>query len=417
MERISLIDDAASDSGHPSLDPFDHRAIGNRQHLFHQQGEGAGMVFWHPRGFALYQVVESHIRRHMRRAGYREVRTPQLLDRALWQASGHWEKFGGNMFALDDGEKTLALKPMSCPGHIQIFNRGVRSFRDLPLRLAEFGWCHRNEPSGALMGLMRTRAFVQDDAHVFCTEAQIVPEVARFARLLAAVYAEFGFGEVEVCFATRPALRAGDDSAWDRAEAALLAAARAAGLDPVLKPGEGAFYGPKLEFHLADRLGRRWQCGTIQADFVLPERLNAQYTDSDGSRKRPVILHHAVLGSIERFLAILLEQHRGRLPLWLAPEQVMVASIGPAQIEYAEKVAQRLISAELRVAVDLSSERLARKVVAARELGIPLFIAVGALEAQTGAVSLRHPDGAQETMSLADAVQWISWEAAAPTAS
>jgi threonyl-tRNA synthetase len=417
MYRPADIDPSESGHGEPdhgSLDPHDHRAIGNRQHLFHQQEDGPGMVFWHPRGFALYQAVESHVRRHMRRAGYREVRTPQLLDRALWQASGHWEKFGRNMFALEDGAKCLALKPMSCPGHIQIFNRGVRSFRDLPLRLSEFGACHRNEPSGALQGLMRTRAFVQDDAHVFCTEAQIVPEVARFARLLGAVYSDFGFADVKVCFATRPEIRTGDDAVWDRAEAALMEAARAAGLDPEVKPGEGAFYGPKLEFHLADRLGRRWQCGTIQADFVLPERLDAQYADSDGSRKRPVILHHAVLGSIERFLAILLEQHRGMLPLWLAPDQVTVASIGPAQADYAEQVAEKLRRADIRVTVDARAERLARKVAEARELGVPLFLAVGAIEAETRAVSLRHADGTQEVLALADALQWITWQAAPP---
>jgi threonyl-tRNA synthetase len=396
---------------------LDHRIIGNRQNLFHQQEDGPGMVFWHPRGFALYQAVEGHIRRHMRRAGYREVRTPQLLARALWEASGHWEKFGASMFALEDGERSFALKPMSCPGHIQIFNRGVRSFRDLPLRLSEFGACHRNEPSGALMGLMRTRAFVQDDAHVFCTEAQILPEVARFARLLATVYGEFGFADVEVCFATRPQSRAGDEMQWDQAEAALLAAARAAGLDPVVKPGEGAFYGPKLEFHLADRMGRRWQCGTIQADFVLPERLNARYADSDGRRRRPVILHHAVLGSIERFLAILLEQHQGALPLWLAPDQVAVASVSAAQADYAERVAERLRRAEIRVAVDAGPERLARKVMDARELGIPVFLAVGAREAESGTVSLRHADGAQEVLTLADAAQWITWQAAVPSGS
>ncbi len=411
--KISKPEPAALD-GPGSLDPHDHRAIGNRQRLFHQQEDGPGQVFWHPRGFAVYQAVEAHVRRHMRRAGYREVRTPQLLARSLWEQSGHWEKFGRNMFALEDGATCFALKPMSCPGHIQIFNRGVRSFRDLPLRLAEFGACHRNEPSGALMGLMRTRAFVQDDAHVFCSEAQIGGEVQRFARLLRVVYGDFGFDDVEVCFATRPEARAGDEAAWDRAEAALLEAARAAGLEPEIRPGEGAFYGPKLEFHLADRHGRRWQCGTIQADFVLPERLDAHYADSDGARRRPVILHHAVLGSIERFLAVLLEQHQGRLPLWLAPDQVVVASIGAEQADYTEQVAERLRGADLRVAVDSRNERLSRKVVDAREQGTPLFLAVGAREAAEGSVSLRHPDGSQEVLALADAVQWITWQAAPP---
>jgi threonyl-tRNA synthetase len=406
---------ASLSRGQGAVDALDHRAIGNRQALFHQQEDGPGMVFWHPRGFALYQTVESHIRRHMRRAGYREVRTPQLLDRALWEASGHWEKFGTSMFALEDGERRLALKPMSCPGHIQIFNRGVRSFRDLPLRFAEFGACHRDEPSGALHGLMRTRAFVQDDAHVFCSEAQIAGEVARFARLLTAVYGDFGFDDVAVCFATRPEARAGDEAQWDRAEASLLDAARAAGLSPELKPGEGAFYGPKLEFHLADRLGRRWQCGTIQADFVLPERLDAHYADSDGSRRRPVILHHAVLGSIERFLAILLEQYRGALPLWLAPDQVVVATVGTAQAAYGERVAERLRAADIRVMLDAGGERLSRKVMEARELGIPLLLAVGAREAANGTVALRHADGSQEVLALADAVQWITWQATPPS--
>ncbi len=415
MEDPSL-DHSCPSPDHPrgGADLLDHRDIGNRQSLFHQQEDGPGMVFWHPRGFALYQAVEGHIQRHMRRAGYAEVRTPQLLARTLWEASGHWEKFGASMFTVEDGERSFALKPMSCPGHIQIFNRGVRSYRDLPLRLSEFGACHRNEPSGALLGLMRGRAFVQDDAHVFCTEAQIMAEVARFARLLSAVYGDFGFAEVEVGFATRPASRAGDEAQWDRAEAALLSAARAAGLDPATRPGEGAFYGPKLEFHLADRMGRRWQCGTIQADFVLPERLNARYADSDGRLRHPVILHHAVLGSIERFLAVLLEQHQGALPLWLAPEQVTVATVSPAEADYAEHVAERLRRAGLRVAVDAGPARLARKIVDGRELGIPIFLAVGAREAGSGTVALRHPGGVQEVLSLADAAQWITWQAAPP---
>jgi threonyl-tRNA synthetase len=383
------------------MDESDHRVIGNRLDLFHQQEEAPGMAFWHPRGFALIAVVEDYIRRRMREAGYREVRTPLLLARSLWEASGHWQKFGEAMFSLEDGERAFALKPMSCPGHIQIFNRHVRSFRELPLRLAEFGLCHRNEPSGALHGLMRGRAFVQDDAHVFCSAAEIVPEVARFCALLRRVYADFGFEEVRVGFSTRPAERAGADDVWDKAEAALAEAARQAGLDPVLQPGEGAFYGPKLEFALTDERGRLWQCGTIQLDLVLPERLDASYVDAANARLRPAILHHAVLGSFERFVAILLEHHRGALPLWLAPEQLAVCTIGEGQDDYAERVAARLTSDGFRVALDLRPERLARKILDARDQAIPLLLALGPREAAAESVSLRRRDGKSETLPLA----------------
>ena len=382
------------------MDPLDHRAIGNEMDLFHQQEEGAGQVFWHPRGFALYQVVESYIRKRMRQAGFREVRTPQLLARGLWERSGHWEKFGENMFALDDGHQTLALKPMSCPGHIQIFNKRVRSFRDLPLRLAEFGACHRNEPSGALQGLMRTRAFVQDDAHVFCAVQQIEPEVARFCGLLRQIYADFGFDEMIVGFSTRPDVRAGEDAVWDQAEAALEQAARSAGVDYRLQPGDGAFYGPKLDFSLRDSRGREWQCGTVQVDLVLPERLDAQYVDSDNSRRRPVILHHAVLGSIERFIGVLLEHHQGRLPLWLAPEQIMVASIGEAQADYAAEVANRFAEAGFRPALDVRPIRLPRKIVDAHAAGIPLLAAVGAREAKSDSVALRGAGADNEVIAI-----------------
>jgi threonyl-tRNA synthetase len=325
------------------MDANDHRAIGNRLELFHQQDDSPGMVFWHPRGFALYRVIEDHIRRRMRGAGFQEVRTPQLLGRSLWQASGHWDRFADAMFVVE-AERPLALKPMSCPGHIQIFKARVRSFRDLPVRLAEFGWVHRNEPSGALHGLLRTRAFVQDDAHVFCTEGQVETEVACFCTLLRAVYADFGFADVAVRFSTRPAARAGSDAVWDRAEAALAAAARAAGLTVEVQPGEGAFYGPKLEFHLHDAHGRGWQCGTVQLDLVLPERLDATFRDADSAAARPVMLHHAVLGSLERFIAMLLEHHRGRLPLWLAPDQVAVATIAPAASGYGARVRDALLA-------------------------------------------------------------------------
>jgi threonyl-tRNA synthetase len=397
-----------------TMDIDDHRAIGNRLDLFHQQEEGPGMVFWHPRGFAVYRVVEDYIRRRMRRAGFREIRTPELLSRALWEQSGHWDKFGDNMFVFADGERSFALKPMSCPGHLQVFNKRIRSHRDLPIRYAEFGACHRNEPSGALLGLARTRAFVQDDAHVFCLEEHVVPEVVRFCELLRRVYADFGFADFAVAFSTRPPVRAGADALWDRAEALLAEAASAAGLAPRLQPGDGAFYGPKLEFILQDRQGRAWQYGTIQLDFVLPERLDAAYIDAGNRRARPVMLHHAVLGSLERFLAMLLEHYRGNLPLWLAPEQVVVASIGEAQAAYARRVAQELERDDLRIALDIRPERLARKIVDARENGIPVLIAVGRKEEQDGSVNLRYRNGRQSSVPLSEAIDALRSDAALP---
>ncbi len=385
------------------MDENDHRAIANRMDLFHQQEEGPGMVFWHPRGFALYRIIEDHIRGHMKRSGFREIRTPQLLARELWEKSGHWEKFAGNMFVIDDDEHAHALKPMSCPAHVQVFNKRVRSFRDLPLRLAEFGACHRNEPSGALHGLMRTRAFVQDDAHIFCAPDDVEYEVARFCRMLFQIYDAFGFDDVAVAFSTRPDKRAGSDEAWDCAEAALEAAAKAAELDYRVDPGEGAFYGPKLDFHLRDSHGRDWQCGTVQLDLVLPERLDASYIDSDGQRARPVMIHHAVLGSIERFIGMLLEHHSGDLPLWLAPEQVIVANITDASAPYAHEVASKLEADGLRVALDVRSDRIAKKIIDARSAGIPVLAAVGEREARDGTVSLRQRDGSQDVVALNDA--------------
>jgi threonyl-tRNA synthetase len=394
-----------------AMDENDHRVIGNRLDLFHQQEEAPGMAFWHPRGFALYGVIEDYIRRRMREAGYREVRTPLLLARSLWEASGHWQKFGEAMFVLADGERHFALKPMSCPGHIQIFRRRVRSFRELPLRFAEFGLCHRNEPSGALHGLMRGRAFVQDDAHVFCTEAQVAGEVARFCTLLRRVYVDFGFDDLRIGFSTRSAERAGSDAAWDRAESLLAAAARGAGLNPIDQPGEGAFYGPKLEFALRDREHRLWQCGTIQLDLVLPERLDADYVDAENRRQRPVMLHHAVLGSIERFIALLLEHYRGELPLWLAPEQLVLCPIGEGQDAYAEEVRDRLVAAGYRAALDRRPERLARKILDARTQAIPLLLALGPREAASGSVALRRRDGSRETLPLAALIAALRAEA------
>ncbi len=399
---------------------IDHRQLGRQLALFHQQEEGPGMVFWHPRGFALWRVIEDYIRKRMRGAGFAEIRTPQILARALWEKSGHWEKFADHMFAFTQdsakeeegcGHRMMALKPMSCPGHIQIFNADIRSYRELPLRYAEFGACHRNEPSGALQGLMRTRAFVQDDAHIFCTEEQIVPEVARFCDLLRAVYADFGFDKVRVGFSTRPLVRAGDDPTWDRAEASLEAAAKAAGLDYRVQPGEGAFYGPKLEFILEDARGRAWQCGTIQLDFVLPERLDALYVDASGARLRPAMIHHAVLGSLERFIAMLLEHYQGVLPLWLAPEQIVVASITPAQNDYAIEIAKAFVVAGFRVALDTRAERLPRKILDAREAAIPVLAVVGAKEAARGSVALRWRDGEQRTLPLAEATALLTPQA------
>ncbi|WP_299394744.1 threonine--tRNA ligase [Pelagibius sp.] len=371
------------------MEDQDHRVIARRMDLFHQQEEGPGMIFWHPRGFVIYQLIEEEIRKRMRAAGFKEVRTPQLLDRALWEASGHWQKFSEEMFVFEDGTQQRALKPMNCPGHVQIFKSRLRSFRDLPLRLSEFGACMRNEPSGALLGLMRTRAFVQDDAHIFCLEDQVEEEVANFCRLLKAVYARFGFEDVTVGLSTRPAQRAGEDAVWDRAEDMLAVAATAAGLDYRLQPGEGAFYGPKLEFVLRDTKGRSWQCGTIQVDLVLPERLDAAFTDSGGEQQRPIMLHQAVLGSIERFLGVLLEHHGGNLPFWLAPDQVAVASVGPEQAAYAEAVASDLSAAGLRAVADTRGERLGKKVMDARNLGIPGFAVVGPEEAARCSVALR----------------------------
>lgn len=395
------------------MDACDHRAIANRMDLFHQQEEGPGMVFWHPRGFALYRVIEDYLRRRMRQAGFAEVRTPQVLARSLWQKSGHWEKFGAHMFALGH-EQGFALKPMSCPGHVQIFNKRLRSFRDLPIRLCEFGVCHRDEPSGALSGLMRTRSFVQDDAHIFCGEDHVEAEVARFCRQLRRIYGDFGFDDPRVAFSTRPALRAGSDALWDRAEAALEGAARAAGLAYQTDAGEGAFYGPKLDFFLRDRRGREWQCGTIQLDYVLPERLDAHYADALGGQSRPVMIHHAVLGSLERFVGILLEHHDGQLPLWLAPDQVVVATIAAHQKAYALHVAETLAGADLRAVTDTRTERLSRKIVDAREAGIPILLAIGAREAEDGTVSLRRRDGDQQVMPLGAVANALSTEARAP---
>ncbi|MEX0696018.1 MAG: threonine--tRNA ligase [Dongiaceae bacterium] len=393
----------------------DHRRLGREMDLFHQQEEAVGSVFWHPKGWTLYRTIETYMRARLERAGYVEVRTPQLVDRALWEASGHWEKFREHMFTAESEERTLALKPMNCPGHVQIFRQGLRSYRDLPLRMAEFGSCHRNEPSGALHGLMRVRAFIQDDAHIFCTEEQITAETIAFCDLLLDVYKDFGFTDVRVKFADRPGVRAGADAVWDRAEAALTAAVTAAGLSYTLNPGEGAFYGPKLEFDLRDAIGRDWQCGTLQVDFVLPERLDASYIGEDGAKHRPVMLHRAILGSLERFIGVLIEHYAGRFPLWLAPVQAVVATITGDADAYARQVAAALERAGLRVEADLRNEKINYKVREHSLAKVPALLVVGKREAEAATVAIRRLGSTdQEILALDDAVTRLRTEAASP---
>ncbi|NOG70382.1 threonine--tRNA ligase [Roseicella sp. DB1501] len=398
----------------------DHRKIGKEMDLFHLQEEAVGSIFWHPKGWKLYRVLEDYMRRRLDAADYREVRTPQLVDRKLWIASGHWEKFRESMFIAtveDESEKdrVLALKPMNCPCHVQIFNQGLRSYRELPLRMAEFGACHRYEPSGALHGIMRVRAFTQDDAHIFCAEEQIAEETVRFVALLSSVYRDLGFESFQVKFSDRPEKRAGTDAVWDQAEGALREACRIAGVEYTLNPGEGAFYGPKLEFVLRDAIGRDWQCGTLQVDFVLPERLEAEYVAEDGTRKRPVMLHRAILGSFERFIGILIEQHAGRFPLWLAPVQVVVATIVDEAAPFAREAAAALQAAGLRVELDLRNEKINRKVVDHIEQRVPVLAVVGRREAEERALVLRRlPGREQAALPLAEAVASLAREATPP---
>jgi threonyl-tRNA synthetase len=396
----------------------DHRRLGRELDLFHQQEEAVGNVFWHPKGWTLYRIIENYIRSRLDQSGYVEVRTPQLVDRSLWELSGHWEKFREQMFiAQSSDDKVLALKPMNCPCHVQIFRQGLKSYRDLPLRMAEFGACHRNEPSGALHGIMRVRAFTQDDAHIFCTEAQITSESIAFCELLLSVYKDFGFEQVKVKFSDRPDVRAGADEVWDRAEAALKESVEAAGLAYTLNPGEGAFYGPKLEFVLTDAIGRDWQCGTLQVDFVLPERLDASYIGEDSHKHRPVMLHRAILGSLERFIGILIEQYAGKLPLWLAPVQVVVATITSDADAYAETVRAACAKAGLRAEIDLSNEKINYKVRQHSLAKVPILLVVGRREAENGQVAIRRLGGKdQELVALADAVTRFVEEAAVPSA-
>ena len=384
----------------------DHRRLGREMELYHFQEEAAGSVFWHPKGWTLYRALESYVRKRLENAGYVEVKTPQLIDRGLWEASGHWDKFREHMFTAEtDDDRILALKPMNCPGHVQIFRQGITSYRDLPLRMAEFGSCHRYEPSGALHGLMRVRAFTQDDAHIFCTEDQITSETAAFCELLTSIYADFGFSDVIVKFADRPPVRAGDDEVWSRAEAALVEAVEATGLDYEPNPGEGAFYGPKLEFVLRDAIGRDWQCGTLQVDFVLPERLDAAYVGEDGKKHRPVMLHRAILGSFERFIGILVEHYAGRLPMWLAPVQAVVATITSDADAWAEEVRTALADAGVRAELDVRNEKINYKVREHSLAKVPAILVVGRREVENRSVALRSLGGKeQEVLALEEAV-------------
>ncbi len=397
----------------------DHRRIGREMGLFHQQEEAAGMVFWHPKGWTLWRTLEDFIRGRLAAAGYQEVRTPQLIDKSLFKASGHWDIYGDNMYkvVVDKGEREFGIKPMNCPGHVQIFRQGLKSYRDLPLRLSEFGSCHRNEPSGALHGIMRVRAFTQDDGHIFCTDEQVTPESVRYCELQMRVFRDLGFENVIVKLALRPTPRAGTDEVWDRAEDGLRVALRAASLPFEELPGEGAFYGPKVEFHLTDAIGRTWQCGTLQLDFVLPERLDASYVGEDGRRHRPVMLHRALLGSMERFVGVLIEHYAGHLPLWLAPLQAVVATITSDADGFAGDVQTALAAAGLRTESDLRNEKINYKVREHSLAKVPVILVIGKKEAADGTVALRRLGGEkQEVLALQDAVTRLKAEAAVPGA-
>ena len=389
----------------------DHRKLGRQLDLFHLQDEAPGMVFWHPKGWVIWQEIEQYMRRLLSANGYLEVRTPQVMDRVLWERSGHWENYAEHMFTTRAEEREYAVKPMNCPGHVQIFNQGIKSYRDLPLRLAEFGSCHRNEPSGALHGIMRVRAFVQDDAHIFCTEEQILGESAAFIDLLRKVYADFGFSDILVKLSTRPEKRIGADETWDRAEAALAQALDAKGLEYDLQPGEGAFYGPKIEFSLKDCLNRVWQCGTLQLDFSLPGRLGAEYVAEDNSRRQPVMLHRAILGSMERFIGILIEHHAGAFPLWLSPVHAVVMNISEHQADYAASVAEKLRLAGLRAVADLRNEKISYKIREHSLQKLPYQVVVGDKEKAAGLVAVRARGGQDlGQMSLESFVERLTRE-------
>ena len=368
----------------------DHRKLGKELNLFHLQEEAVGSVFWHKKGWSIYLEIESYMRRKLNKT-YEEVKTPQVIDRSLWEKSGHWDKFQEHMFmAKGDDEKVLALKPMNCPGHVQIYKQGLKSYKDLPIRMAEFGSCHRNEPSGALHGIMRVRQFTQDDAHIFCMNSQITSECVKFCELLQQIYKDFGFAELKVKFSDRPSIRAGDDTTWDKAEKALIVAIEAAGISYTLNPGEGAFYGPKLEFVLTDAIGRDWQCGTLQVDFVLPERLGAYYVDVDGNKKHPVMLHRAILGSLERWIGILIEQYSGRMPLWLSPIQVMVCSIVDSTNDYIHEIKNKLDKYGIRSEIDLRNEKIGYKIREHSNQAIPIILVIGKQEQENKSVAVRY---------------------------
>jgi threonyl-tRNA synthetase len=394
----------------------DHRRLGKEMGLFHLQEEGPGAVFWHPKGWTMFQQMIEYMRKKQNLAGYQEVNTPEILDRTLWEKSGHLEKFGENMYLTQTpDERVFAIKPMNCPGHVQVFKQGIKSYRDLPLYIAEFGKVHRYEPSGALHGIMRVRAFTQDDAHIFCTEEQITQECVKVTQLVLDIYKDFGFEDVVVKFSDRPEKRVGSDEIWDHSEAALKVAVEASGLDYELNPGEGAFYGPKLEFVLRDAIGRDWQCGTVQVDLNLPGRLGASYVDSDGDRKEPVMIHRALFGSVERFCGILIEHYSGRLPLWLSPTQVVVASITDEASDYAQKVKEQLAEAGLRVELDLRNEKISYKVREHSVTKIPVILVVGKREAEESTVAIRRLGGrAQEVVSLDEAVKDLEFEGRSP---
>jgi len=371
----------------------DHRKIGRAQSLFHVQEEGPGLVFWHPKGWRLWQVVEQHMRRVYRDSGYQEVRCPQVLDVSLWKKSGHWDNYKDNMFFTESEKRTYALKPMNCPGHVQVFNQGLHSYRDLPIRYGEFGACHRNEPSGALHGILRVRGFTQDDGHIFCTEDQVEAEVTAFHQQAMQVYRDFGFSEIAMKIALRPESRLGDDATWDKAENALRAALRAAGVAWEELPGEGAFYGPKIEYHMRDSIGRSWQVGTMQVDFMMPQRLGAEYVDEHSQRRHPVMLHRAIVGSMERFIGILIENHAGAFPVWLAPVQAVVMNITDAQADYVADIRKTLMNQGFRVESDLRNEKIGYKIREHTLQKVPYLLVVGDRERETGTVAVRTRDG------------------------
>ena len=391
----------------------DHRKLGKQLDLFHLQDEAPGMVFWHPKGWALWQTIEQHMRKELNAAGYKEVKTPQIMDKTFWEKSGHWDNYKDNMFVTSSEKREYAVKPMNCPGHVQIFNNGLRSYRDLPMRLAEFGSCHRNEPSGALHGLMRVRGFVQDDAHIFCTEDQIVSEARAFNELLVRIYKQFGFHDVSVKLSLRPEKRAGSDDVWDKAEQGLREALTACGVEWDELQGEGAFYGPKIEYHVKDALGRSWQCGTLQLDFVLPERLDAEYVTENNDRARPVMLHRAILGSLERFIGILIENHAGSFPLWLAPVQMVIMNITENQADYCREVAAKLQAAGFRVELDLRNEKIGYKIRDNSQYRFPYQIVVGDKEKQENKVAVRRKAEDLGSLNVDDFIAQLQQETAA----